>query len=353
MHDQSWQITNFTKQESPIIGPDSSLQFTCPISKKVVRWAEKDCFNPAAGVKNGQVYLLVRAEDAVGRFKGTSRIGLAVSTDGIHFTVRPDPVIFPANDEFLAYERDGGCEDPRLVLREDGTWICTYSAFNGHECRLMIATSRDLLIWSKHGPAFAHTTWAHQWSKSGAIVSRWNGDQLVMTRIGGRYWMYWGEGVLFAATSDDGIAWTPVEFRANHNRSLSLRADGTYTCLELPGAIQALHPLMHPRPGRFDTHLVEPGPAAVLGDHGIVLWYNGACPGPDAGIYSGGQALFDGDNPTEVINRPATATIVPDRSWELNGQSAAVTFTEGLVRFRGKHLLYYGCADSKIGLATA
>ena len=353
MHHHPWQTTSFTKRNAPILGPDATVSFTCPVSGERVAWAEKDCFNPAAGVKDGQVFLLVRAEDARGRFKGTSRIGLAVSDDGVHFALRPEPVIFPADDGFLDHERDGGCEDPRLALREDGTWICTYSSFNGHLCHLMVATSRDLQTWTKHGPAFAGTPWAHQWSKSGAIVGRWHGDQLVMTRIGGRYWMYWGEGILFAASSDDGISWTPVEYSANSNRLIHLRPDGTYGNLLLPGSTQALLPLMFPRPGRFDTHLVEPGPAAVLGDHGIVLWYNGASPGRDGGIYCGGQVLFDGDNPTAVIDRPAEPTLVPDREWELNGQCAAVTFTEGLVRFRGVHHLYYGCADSRIGLATA
>ena len=347
----TWQTTSFTKQSRAIIVPDASLTFTCPISGKAVRWAEKDLFNPAAGVKDGQVHLLVRAEDSVGPYKGTSRIGLATSRDGVHFTVDPEPVIFPDHDHCLEFERDGGCEDPRLMLRDDGTWICTYSAFNGSLCHLNVATSRDLKKWTKHGPAFAATPWAHHWAKSGAMLGRWHGEQLVLTRVAGKYWMYWGEGVLFAATSDDGIAWTPVTAPVNDHRITGLNQHGEYVGMPTPGALQALRPLAYPRPGKFDTHLVEPGPAAVLGEAGIVLWYNGARPGKDAGIYCGGQMLFDGDNPTVLIERPAAPTLIPDQDWELTGQCAAVLFSEGLVRFNGRQHVYYGGADSCIGVA--
>lgn len=353
MQNHSWMTTGFTKLDQPILGPDASLRFTCPATSKAVAWAEKDLFNPAAAVKDGQVHLLLRAEDTVGACKGTSRLGLAVSSDGVHFSVDPEPVLYPSTDAWSAYERIGGCEDPRLILRDDGTWVCTYTGFNGMLAILCVATSRDLRTWTKHGPAFAGTSWVHHWSKSGAIVGTWQGDQLVMTRIAGKYWMYWGEGVLYAATSDDGICWRPVAGKINDNRLLVLDAQGGYGGWELPGAVEALTPVMFPRPGRFDHHLVEPGPAAILGEHGIVLWYNGARPGKDAGIYCGGQLLLDGDCPTAVIERPREPFIVPDRDWELNGQVAAVVFIEGLVRFRGKHHLYYGCADSRVGVAIA
>ena len=352
MQTNTWQSAPFTKHPQPILGPDAQPQFTCPVSGQRVRWAEKDIFNPAAGVKDGLVHLLVRAEDTVGRFKGVSRIGLATSRDGVHFELDPEPVIFPALDAQLAYEHDGGCEDPRLMLRDDGTWICTYSAFNGTLCHLCVATSRDLRTWTKHGPAFSGTTWEHHWSKSGALLGRWQGDQLVMTRVNGTYWMYWGEGVLFAATSDDGIAWKPLTMSINDHRLITLDQHANYQAWANPGTPVALRPLAHPRPGRFDHHLVEPGPAAVLGDHGIVLWYNGAQPGRDAGRYACGQMLFDGDCPTAVMARPANPILEPDQAWELTGQNAAVTFGEGLVRFQGKTHLYYGCADSRIGLAT-
>ncbi|MDA3962172.1 MAG: glycoside hydrolase family 130 protein [Planctomycetota bacterium] len=347
----TWLSTGFSKRDAPILGPDATLRFTCPISGQSVAWAEKDVFNPSVTRIGDEICLLIRAEDTIGHFKGTSRIGLATSSDGIHFSVEPEPVIYPDHDAYFALEREGGCEDPRVVVRDDGLFVCTYSAFNGSLCYLCVATSRDLRTWTKHGPAFAGSPWERIWSKSGCIVSQWVDDRLQAVQIDGQYWMYWGEGLLHAATSNDCIHWQPVSFAANANRIAELDQAGRYANRPLPGACEALLPLACPRPGRFDHCLVEPGPAAVLTDAGIVLWYNGSTPGADAGVYSCGQVLFDPCNPSQVQERPLEPFLVPDQPWELAGQCAAVTFSEGLVRHQGQELLYYGCADSHIGVA--
>ncbi len=60
----------------------------------------------------------------------TSRLGLAESADGIHFTRRAEPVFFPAEDDQKAREWPGGVEDPRIVEREDGTYVLTYTQWN-------------------------------------------------------------------------------------------------------------------------------------------------------------------------------------------------------------------------------
>ena len=52
-------------------------------------------------------------------------------------------------------EWPGGVEDPRLVETEDGTYVLTYTQWNRDVPRLAVATSRDLVTWTKHGPAFA------------------------------------------------------------------------------------------------------------------------------------------------------------------------------------------------------
>src|SRR6059058_2683676 len=76
-------------------------------------WESRAVYNPAAWTDGQQVYLLYRAEgpcDDPGR-AFTSRIGLAFSSDGIHFMRESLPVMEPTEP----YEIPGGCEDPRLV----------------------------------------------------------------------------------------------------------------------------------------------------------------------------------------------------------------------------------------------
>jgi len=46
--------------------------------------------------------------------------------------------------------------------------------------------------------------------------------------------------------------------------------------------------------------------------------------------------------------------IKPELPWEKSGQyKAGTTFLEGLTYFNGKFYLYYGTADTYVGLATA
>ena len=118
----AWALLPFTKVDSvnPVLQPGTG-SFMDPIRKEKVSWEEKDVFNPAIVVRDGKVYMLYRAQDKVGQPAGTSRIGLAESTDGFHFTRHPSPVLYPAEDAQKKYEWEGGCEDPRVVEDEKGT----------------------------------------------------------------------------------------------------------------------------------------------------------------------------------------------------------------------------------------
>src|SRR6202035_4447548 len=104
--------------------------------------------------------VLYRAEDDSGTMQigmHTSRLGLAESADGIHFTRRGDPVFYPADDDQKAREWPGGVEDPRIVESPDGTYVLTYTQWNRETYSVGIATSRDLTHWTKFGPAFLNS----------------------------------------------------------------------------------------------------------------------------------------------------------------------------------------------------
>lgn len=82
-------------------------------------------------VRHGKVHLLYRAEDHDGNLAGTSRIGLAISDDGVNFPLsqrRPIPVLFPDNDEYTTMEWQGGLEDPRVVESPSGEYVMTYTS---------------------------------------------------------------------------------------------------------------------------------------------------------------------------------------------------------------------------------
>ncbi|MBI4542325.1 MAG: pesticidal protein Cry15Aa [Gemmatimonadetes bacterium] len=340
---RDWMFGPFEKpkQANPVIAPSAASRFRSPMNDSLVAWEEQATFNPAAVVRNGKVYVLYRAEDATGKMEigqHTSRIGLAESSDGVRFTRRREPVLYPDRDAQARYEWPGGVEDPRIVETADGTYVMTYTQWDREVPRLAIATSRDLVHWTKHGPAFARAAggkYRDVESKSGAIVGRVVGNRVVATRVNGKYWMYFNVPDILIATSDDLIEWTPLE--DGHGEPLKV---------------------LSPRPGTFDSWLVEAGPPAILTERGILLMYNAGNsethgdPELPPRVYTAGQALFDPLNPVRLMARSEEPFLQPTEDYERTGQYVeGTTFVEGLVPFNGRWYLYYGTADSRVGVA--
>jgi beta-1,2-mannosidase len=355
----AWVIGPFTRpvQGNPVIAPQPASTFVDPILKTPVQWEALHTFNPAAIVRKGKVYVLYRAEDNSGAMEiggHTSRLGLAESDDGIHFTRKGEPVFYPADDDQKTREWPGGVEDPRIVEREDGTYVLTYTQWNRETYSVGIATSRDLLHWTKYGPAFltaAGGKYANLKYKSAGIVTHLVKGRLIAAKIAGRYWMYWGEGAIHLATSGDLIHWTPVDHPSNDDGSAGA-----------PGMSVTMVPveLLRPRAGHFDSSFPETGPPPVLTRAGIVLLYNGknAPTGGDPALgpnaYAAGEALFGAKNPAYLLTQTQAPVLKPELPYEKTGQYAAgTTFAEGLVWFHKQWFLYYGCADSLVAVATA
>jgi beta-1,2-mannosidase len=337
-------INGFYKPaENPIIKADSSYSFIDPISNGKIRWQKADVFNPAAIVKDGKVFLLYRCEDNPAAAIGgrTSRLGLAESEDGIHFKKFSKPVLYPGNDAQKKYEYPGGCEDPRLVQTSDGLYVVAYTAWNNKVARLCVAFSKDLFHWEKKGPAFLKASngkYVNSWSKSASMVTKFESGKQVLAKIKGKYWMYWGEKFINLAWSENLYDWNPLT-----------NTDGTLKYVALP------------RPKKFDSDLTECGPPAVLTDKGVVLFYNGKNATDEnsdsllpRGTYSVGEIIFDKNNLKKIISRSDEPFVKPTLPHEVTGQyQAGTTFSEGLILFKGRWFMYYGTADSFVGLAIA
>ncbi len=305
-----WGLGPFIKYEgNPILAPTAE------------GWESHALYNPTAWTDGQEVSLLYRAEgpcDFPGR-SFTSRVGLALSRDGIHFERQAAPVLEPTE----WYEIPGGCEDPRLVKIAD-TFYLTYTGYDGAVARLCMAVSRNLRQWEKWGPVFPDEAWdayfpaqeypgtPRGWSKSGAII-----DQ----QVNGKYWMYFGDTHIWVASSADLKSWQ----------------------------IEA-EPVISPRQGYFDSRLAEPGPAPVRLGEGWWLGYNSA----DENLrYAFAQVLIDPADPRKVLRRSETPLLEPTRPDEQVGQVPQVVFAEGLVQLGRRWFLYYGMADSRLGLAIA
>ena len=49
---------------------------------------------------------------------------------------------------------EGGCEDPRVAMTEDGLYVMMYTSWNRKIPRLSVATSRDLIKLGETWPCF-------------------------------------------------------------------------------------------------------------------------------------------------------------------------------------------------------
>jgi predicted GH43/DUF377 family glycosyl hydrolase len=327
----AWAMGPFVKQEKPVLSPTPDATFPCPIEGTAVRWERQNVYNPAAVVRDGKVYLLYRADDgpkqtAWGR---TCRIGLAWSEDGRRFTRLGRPVLYPDNDECKPYEWEGGCEDLHIIEGEDGTYYMNYTAWTGHRDAMLVASSKDLVHWRKHGPAFAKPAPDRVWrTRSGVVLGRREGERMVATKVGGKYLMYVSMPC-WLAESENLIDWKPVE-------------DG-----------RAVWP--HGRPGAWNGAAHEAGAVALAREDGILIMYNAANASDPA--YPGrtwllGQALLDRGDATTVLQELDRPFLYAEYDWELKGFTNGATVANTLVPFQGRWLLYYGAADRHIGLAV-
>lgn len=338
-----WAFGGFERPENvnPVISPIDNTWFYCPLTEDSVAWESNDTFNPAATIYDEKIVVLYRAEDksGIGIGRRTSRLGYATSVDGVTFQRRSTPVFYPDNDLQKSLEWPGGCEDPRIAVTVDGLYVMMYTQWNRDIPRLAVATSKDLVHWTKYGPAFAKAydgKFYNMACKSGSILTELIDGRQVIKKVGGKYFMYWGEEHVFAATSEDLVNWTPI-----------VNIDGS------------LKKLFSPRDGYFDSQLTECGPPAIYTPKGIVLLYNGKNHSGKGdkrytpNVYAAGQALFDANDPTHLISRLDEPFFRPMDSFEKSGQYVDGTvFIEGMVYFKGKWYLYYGCADSKVGVAV-
>jgi predicted GH43/DUF377 family glycosyl hydrolase len=286
-----------------------------PVLEPGPAWTATGVFNPTAIEFHGKTVLLFRATDA----KMISRIGYAESSDGVHFKIRSEPVLSPAEP----YEEGGGVEDPRVV-GIGGMFYMTYTGYNGREAQLCLATSRDLIHWDRRGvilPAYKGT-WNTKWTKSGAILPE---------KIQGRWWMY------YLGTRQD----------ADGKERDYMGVASSQNLLEWADA--SVEPVMPRRAGAFDSRVMEPGPAPILTSKGILLLYNGA---NDALVYGPGWALFDRDDPGKLLARSDKPFMLPEREWEKKGVVPNVVFLEGAIGHgRGSFEVrgYYGGADRVTG----
>lgn len=285
-------------------------------------WEDKWVFNCGATVYKKNVLLLYRAQGS----DGISRLGLALMEDGIRLKERSnDPVFGPSTDS--EYESHG-VEDPRITKIGD-TYYILYTAASLYPPLVPRPEEGRLpgdIPWRVR-VSLAHTTDFRKFIRHGVIISHIDSKDATLfpEQINKNY-------VLLHRVYPQmrlAIAPTLHEF---HERGVKER--GVY---------------LWPREGKWDSERVGAGAPPIKTPYGWLLFYHGV--NHDL-VYRLGILLADLNDPSKILVRSDEPILEPQRSYEKQGQVPNVVFTCGAVEWREQFLVYYGAADSVVGLAT-
>ncbi|MDR3643231.1 MAG: hypothetical protein P4L74_06435 [Candidatus Doudnabacteria bacterium] len=280
-------------------------------------WEDRAVFNPAALYDDGKVHLLYRAMG----LDNTSVFGYAKSYDGFKFDDRfPEPAYVPRAkfEQKLNVGGNSGCEDPRLTKISETIYVC-YTAYDGKNPPRVALSSisvKDFLVgvWRWSEPVLISPPGVDD--KDAALFpEKINGKFGVLHRIGECIFLDFVPDFNFG-----GEKW-------------------------LQGNI-----LMRPRPGMWDSIKIGTAAPPLKTPRGWLLLYHGVS---EHHKYRVGAALLDLNNPMKVLARTDEPIFEPEMPYEKNGQIPMVVFPCGAVIIDDKLFVYYGGADTVIGVATA
>jgi predicted GH43/DUF377 family glycosyl hydrolase len=261
-------------------------------------WEALNTFNPGVIYHNGIFHMFYRAQG----LDYTSRIGYAISEDGVHFKRLDQPLVTPQGEW-----ETRGVEDPRITyLADEGRFIMAYTAFSPLGITPMFAESSNLLTWKRIGPL---------------VKNEDNKDHVLFPRkIGGRYVAFHRRPPsIWIAFSDDLYQWEDFAV------------------------------VFNPRKDNWDSKRVGAGGLPVETEFGWLVIYHAY---DFDHTYRFGACLLALDDPCQVLARPQEYIMEPEEIWELKGDVPRAIFSAANPVVDGTVYVYYGAADRVIGLAT-
>jgi predicted GH43/DUF377 family glycosyl hydrolase len=289
-----------------------------PILKPIAEhaWESNYVLNPAAIELEGDVHILYRALGP----DNTSVIGYARSHDGVKITQRLTQPIYEPRAKFEMKAGGptdlSGCEDARIVRIGERLHI-TYTAYDSVTAPRVAQSSisvKDFLAheWNWTLPELVSPEGVDD--KDACIFpEKVNGEYMVLHRISGHVCADFVDRLDF------------------HNQQLT-------RCIQVFG----------PRHGMWDDRKVGISGPPIKTSSGWLLYYHGVTA---KGEYSLGAVLLDRHDPTKVIGRTSQPIMTPTEEWEREGWINNVIFPCGQVVRDDTVYLYYGGADTVVGVA--
>jgi predicted GH43/DUF377 family glycosyl hydrolase len=272
-------------------------------------------FNPGAvQLKgNGETLLLARVEDR----RGISHLCAARSADGVrNWAIDTQPTLMPARGQ--RPEELWGIEDSRITwVPELGRYAVVYTAFSQGGPGVSLALTNDF----------------REFEHLGMIMSPEDKDAALFPRKFGGHWTLIHRPVQVTGAAHIWISYSP-----------DLRHWGSH---------QILIPARHG--AWWDARKIGLSTPPIETAEGWLILYHGVRTTASGCLYRVGLALLDLENPAQVIYRSSEWIFSPLETYEHMGDVQEVVFPTGAVLDADGDSLrvYYGAADSCIGLATA
>ncbi len=322
--------------------------------------------NPAAvRGPDGELYLFPRLV-AKGNY---SRIGIA----RVQFNEAGDPcgverlgiALEPEADYELLVGGGGGCEDARITFVEPlGHYVMTYTARSPIGPRIALAMSGDLFHWERIGLAtfepYRGIDFVHVDNKDASIFP------VAIPNHAGKMQMGLIHRPLFPGTLPDETVcegqcrWMDREHESIWISYCPMPPKGLGP--HLPGLFNSHYRLATPV-SAWEQLKIGGGTPPVLTRHGWLIIYHGVSKStePDKACrelcYSAGVMVLSEEHPQRIRYRSPEPVLTPQSPEELQGMVANVVFPTGIDRrddldTPDRFDIYYGMADSRIGVAT-
>ncbi|MBQ7183524.1 MAG: glycoside hydrolase family 130 protein [Clostridia bacterium] len=265
-------------------------------------------FNSAVMPYEGAFIGVFRAEQT----DGVPFIYLGRSADGIHWEFEKDRI--PFTDEEGKPFKPIYAYDPRLVKVEDTYYIIWCQDFWG--AAIGMARTTDFKTFTRVENPFL------PFNRNAVLFPRKiNGNFMMLSRPSDSGHTPFGD--IFVSESRDLIYW-------GRHRHVMSRGSGWWESLKIGG-----------------------GAAPIETDEGWLIFYHGVTNTCNGYVYSIGGAILDIDEPSRVKYRCDSWLLTPEKWYEERGFVPNVVFPCATLQdpATGRIAVYYGAADSYVGLA--
>lgn len=303
----------------------------------------KGVLNPAAIKKNGLIHFFYRAISK----KDVSSIGYCQIKDEKIIYRSKTPVIFPEFD----YEKQG-VEDPRITFL-DGTYYLLYTAFDGKNAVIAMATSQDLVNFQKHGPISPMISYdlAEDYFRNSVTNEKYTSFEQIYKRDKGRNVLLWEKDAFIFPKKING------QFALVHRVLPGIQICYFDDFKELTKDFWIEHfknfkkYLLLDSQFNFENAYIGGGCPPIETKFGWLLIYHAVEETLEKGrVYHAAAALLDLKNPQKIISRLPFPLFSPQKDWEKHGIINNVVFPTGAIVDKNKLSIFYGAADQKIGL---